>query len=173
MKIYLIGYMASGKTKLGCRLAGLTGFSFLDLDELFEMRYRLSVFDFFEKYGEEAFRRIEQRLMLETEQLDRTVIATGGGTPCFPGNMDFIRQHGISIYIRMTIPDLAERLKQVRKKRPLLKDVPQGGMESFIEKQFAERESFYLRADYIVDGPDITAEEILKLPRIAAMLNPS
>jgi len=124
MKIYLIGYMASGKTRLGNQLAELTGYRFMDLDEVFEERYRLSVFDFFEKYGEAAFRQIEQKLLVETEKLDRTVIATGGGTPCFFGNMDFIKRHGISIYIRMTVPELAERLQQVKKKRPLLKDVP-------------------------------------------------
>ncbi len=153
MKIYLVGYMASGKSKLGKELSGMTGLSFIDLDEVFEERYRIGIIDFFDKYGDTAFRQIEHQLLLETEFLDNTIIATGGGTPCSEENIRFIKKHGVSIYIRMDVADLANRLKSVKRKRPLLKNVPLDNLEQFIGNQIEEREPYYLQADHIITGP--------------------
>ncbi len=152
MKIYLMGYMASGKSKMGKELSGLTGLSFYDLDEIFEERYRIGIVEFFDKYGDATFRQIEHQLLLETENLDNAIIATGGGTPCTDENIGFIKSQGISIYIRMTARDLFDRLKRVKKKRPLLKNLPIESLEQFIGEQLAEREPYYLQADYIIDG---------------------
>ena len=152
MKIYLVGYMASGKSKLGKELSGMTGFKFVDLDELFEERYRIGIVDFFDKYGDPAFRQIEHKLLLETEFLDDTIIATGGGTPCSEENIRFIKKYGVSIYIRMDVTDLAIRLKSVKRKRPLLKNVPVEELEQFIRNQLEEREPYYLQADHIFAG---------------------
>ena len=153
MKIYLVGYMASGKSKLGKELSGMTGLAFVDLDDVFEERYRIGIVDFFDKYGDPAFRQIEHQLLLETGSLDDTIIATGGGTPCSEDNISFIKTHGISIYIRMDIADLATRLKSVKRKRPLLKNIPAEELEQFVLNQMEEREPYYLRADYVIDGP--------------------
>ncbi len=153
MKIYLVGYMASGKSKLGKELSALTGLSFVDLDEVFEEKYRIGIVDFFDKYGDTAFRQIEHQLLLETESLDNTIIATGGGTPCSEENIRFIKTHGVSIYIRMNIADLSNRLKSVKRKRPLLKNVPVEELEQFIGNQMVEREPYYLQADHIIAGP--------------------
>jgi shikimate kinase len=153
MKIYLIGYMASGKSKLGKELSGMTGLSFVDLDEVFEEKYRIGIVDFFDKYGDTAFRQIEHQLLLETEFLENTIIATGGGTPCSDENIRFIKAHGISIYIEMDVADLTGRLKSVKRKRPLLKNVPLDDLEQFIRNQLVEREPYYLQADHIIEGP--------------------
>ncbi|MGA3012825.1 MAG: shikimate kinase [Bacteroidales bacterium] len=153
MRIYLLGYMASGKSKLGKEISDLTGFSFWDLDEVFEERYRIGIVDFFEKYGEEAFRQIERQLLAETEKLENTIIATGGGTPCSEENIEFIKSQGISIYIRMNTKELFSRLKNVKKKRPMIKDVPMSSLENFIAEQLRERDPFYQQANYIIDGP--------------------
>lgn len=147
-----MGYMASGKSKMGKELSGLTGLSFYDLDEIFEERYRIGIVEFFDKYGDVAFRQIEHQLLLETENIDNAIIATGGGTPCTDENIGFIKSQGISIYIRMTARDLFDRLKRVKKKRPLLKNLPMESLEQFIGEQLAEREPYYLQADYIIDG---------------------
>jgi len=153
MKIYLLGYMASGKSKLGKELARMTGLSFVDLDEVFEEKYRIGIVDFFDKYGDTAFRQIEHQLLLETESLVSTIIATGGGTPCSEENIRFIKENGTSIYIRMDIADLTDRLKSVKRKRPILKNVPGEELEQFIRNQMEEREPYYLRADHIYNGP--------------------
>jgi len=153
MKIYLVGYMASGKSKLGKELSVLTGMSFVDLDDLFEERYRIGIVDFFEKYGDPAFRQIEHQLLMETEPLENTIIATGGGTPCSDENIRFIKKYGISIYIRMNVDDLIIRLKTVKKKRPLLMNLPMENLGDFVRQQLKEREPFYLQADHIFPGP--------------------
>lgn len=153
MRIYLIGYMASGKSKLGQDLSVSLGFDFLDLDEMFEERYHISILDFFEKYDEQSFRGIERELLHETAGSERVVIATGGGTPCFYDNMSFILNHGLSVYLYWEAECLSERLIQVRRKRPLIKDLTgPAGMVTFIQKHLKEREVYYKQAGYIFDA---------------------
>jgi shikimate kinase len=163
MRVYLIGYMASGKTRMGQDLSALTGYPFVDTDELFEERYRISILDFFERYNEDAFRKMEKDLLLETLNHKDAIIATGGGTPCFFENMEFIKRNGISIYLRMGLPSLIDRLTVVRKKRPLLKNKNKIELESFIRAQLAEREPFYNQADFTVNAEMITAQDIVCL----------
>lgn len=141
--------MGSGKSALGRQLAGLLQAGFLDLDEMFEERYHICIYDFFAKYDEGNFRRIERELLLETADFGNMVISTGGGTPCFYDNMKFIRDNGISVYLRMTSGELAERLKIVRKKRPLLKDLSSDAFEEWISVQLKIREEFYNQATHV------------------------
>jgi shikimate kinase len=163
MRIYLIGYMASGKTQMGQELSALTGYQFIDTDEIFEERYKISILDFFEKYNEDSFRKIEKDLLLETMKDEDVIIATGGGTPCFFDNMDLIKRNGISIYLKMDLISLVGRLAVVRKKRPLLKNKTPLELESYIRTQLAERELFYCQADFTVDAVNVTVKDILLL----------
>ena len=163
MNVYLIGYMAAGKSKLGKELADISGLSFVDLDTVFEEKYRIGIFDFFEKYGDTAFRGIEHQLLLETIDLENYIISTGGGTPCSEENICFIKAHGTSIYIRLNAADLASRLKCVKKKRPLLKNIPAEKLEQFIRDQLSEREPYYLQADHIVNGPVEDVNDFLEI----------
>jgi len=141
--------MGSGKSALGRQLAQELQAAFVDLDEIFEERYRVSIFDFFEKYGEETFRKLERELLFETARLENAVISTGGGTPCFFENMNFISKHGISVYLRMSSAELAERLKNIKKKRPLIRDLSSDGLEKWISLQLKIREEFYTKATHI------------------------
>ena len=163
MKIYLIGYMASGKTRLGKELSSRTGYPFVDLDDLFEERYRITVYDFFERYNEESFRKIEKELLTETLTYPDSIIATGGGTPCFFDNMDVIKKNGISIYLKMDPVSLVNRLTLVKKKRPLLRDKTPGELESYIRIKLTEREIYYTQADYTVDADKTDVDTILSI----------
>jgi len=163
MRVYLIGYMGSGKTRLGMELSVKTGYPFIDTDELFVEKYRISIVDFFEKYNEVTFRKLERDLLLETIKYPDAIISTGGGTPCFHDNMDFIRRNGISIYLKMGIQSLVNRLVVVKKKRPLLKDKSLKEMESYIRGQIAEREIFYNQADFTVDAEKTDVMDVLNL----------
>ncbi len=160
MRIYLIGYMASGKSNLGHQLAEKLGFSFIDLDQMFEERFRISVLDFFEKYDEAGFRKIEQSLLHETRTFENMVISTGGGTPCYFDNMHVIRESGISLYLHWTIPSLVERLKHVKRKRPLLKDIPAEELEDKVTKHLTGREFYYKQADYTIDMDNLDWEAL-------------
>jgi shikimate kinase len=165
MRIYIIGYMASGKSNLGRLLAEKLCYRFIDLDYLFEERFRISVLDFFEKYDERIFRNIEQTLLRETIDMEDVVISTGGGTPCFFNNMDVIKQAGISIYLFWQVPALVQRLKMVKRKRPLLKDIHPAFLENKVAAHLSEREFFYNQADFIVQGEHFDLESLLVILR--------
>lgn len=152
MRVYLVGYMASGKSSLGRQLAKMLGFAFHDLDTMFEDRYRIGIADFFDRYDEEAFRSLEQKILIESTALSNAVIATGGGTPCFFDNMGIIRESGVSVYLKWPAGLLAERLKRVRKKRPLLAGIPPEDLEGFITRHLLDREVYYSQARFIIDG---------------------
>lgn len=152
MKYYLVGYMYSGKSTFGRRLAATKGMKFLDLDRAFENRYHYTVPRFFATFGEEAFRKLETQVLRDTAQLDNVVIATGGGTPCHSGNMDFILANGTAVYLQMSVDDLVQRAIHSRNPRPLMQGLSSDELRAKIEKQKKEREGVYLRAQIVVDG---------------------
>lgn len=154
MNYYLVGYMYCGKSTFGRRLAAERGMDFLDLDRAFEQRYHYTVPLFFRRFGEQAFRTLESQLLRSTAALDNTVIATGGGTPCHSGNMDFILAHGTAIYLKMSVEQLMERALRSRNPRPLMQGLGEAEMRATIEGQLKEREVFYLRAPIVLDGQD-------------------
>lgn len=152
MKYYLVGYMYSGKSTFGRKLAEEKALEFLDLDRAFEERYHYTVPRFFATFGEQAFRQLETQLLHTTAALDNIVIATGGGTPCHSGNMDFILAQGTAIYLRMSVDDLVARALRSRNPRPLMQGLSEADMRAKISAQLKEREEVYLRAPVILDG---------------------
>lgn len=152
MNYYLVGYMYCGKTTFGRRLAEAKGMDYLDLDRAFEDRYHYTVPMFFDRFGEEAFRKLETQMLHSTAVLDNYVIATGGGTPCHSGNMDFILAHGTAVYLQMPVDALVERALRSRNPRPLMHGLPEPAMRTTIERQLKEREPVYLRAPIVIDG---------------------
>lgn len=152
MKYYLVGYMYSGKTTFGRRLAVERGMEFLDLDCAFEERYHYTVPRFFAQFGETAFRKLETQMLHDTASLDNVVVATGGGTPCHNGNMDFILANGTAIYLQMSVDSLLQRAMNSRNPRPLMQGLTHDEVRAKIETQIKEREVFYLRAPIVVDG---------------------
>lgn len=152
MKYYLVGYMYSGKTTFGRRLAADKGMDFLDLDQAFEQRYHYTVRDFFDRFGEQAFRQLETQLLHTTADLDNVVVSTGGGTPCHSGNMDFILTHGTAIYLLLTVDQLVQRALRSHRPRPAMRGLSEPEMHEKITRGLAERESIYLRAHIILDG---------------------
>ena len=152
MKYYLVGYMYSGKSTFGRRLAAEKGLDFLDLDRAFEQRYHYTVPRFFAAFGEEAFRRLETQVLHSTADLDNVVVSCGGGTPCYGDNMDFILAHGTAIYLRMSVDDLVARALRSRNPRPAMHGLPKDVLRTKIEAQLKEREPFYAKAPIVLDG---------------------
>ena len=155
MRIYLTGYMGSGKSTIGKKLATKLGFLFIDLDNLIENKYRIIIPDIFTRYDENAFRLVEHKTLQDTFTMNNVVISTGGGTPCFYNNMAMINQHGFSVYIQMHVKSLYDRLINSKKKRPLLADKSAEEIMDHIEKQLGERESFYLQSQLIIKGESL------------------
>lgn len=167
MIIFIIGYMGSGKSTFGKRLASHMGVDFIDLDLLFEETYRIGIADFFAKYGEPVFRKMEHELLVKNLVLEQTVVSCGGGTPCFFDNMEMMNSRGITVYLRLSPAALATRLQNSRRKRPLIETLPGDDLVQKITLHLAEREAFYNQARLIVEGISVdikvTAQKIKDL----------
>lgn len=155
LKIYLVGYMGSGKSTIGKKLAAELGMEHIDLDWFFEETFKISIHHFFNKYDEAGFRLIENQLLQKTSALNNCVISTGGGTPCFHGNMDIINQHGISVYVDMHPDSLFERLKNSRRTRPRISHLSDDDLRKRINDDLEVREKFYRMAQLDVKGEDV------------------
>jgi len=151
-KIFLLGFMGSGKSTTGKKLASQLNWSFIDLDEKIEQTTGMEIRDIFSEKGEAFFRKIESDTLKGMASESNAVISTGGGTPCFGDNMDFMLRTGLTVYLRMTPARLKSRLAGTSEHRPLLKDIGKDGLQEYITAKLAEREKWYSRAEIIVDG---------------------
>jgi shikimate kinase len=150
-KIFLIGFMGSGKTTTGRKLASCLKWEFIDLDEQIEKDKGLPVSEIFALKGEDWFRTVEAKALRKTVNRKDTVISTGGGTPCFFGNMEFMLQNGITVYLRMTPESLARRLSRSSAGRPLLNDIGKKELPGYIRAKLSEREKWYSMAEIKAD----------------------
>lgn len=151
-RVFLIGYMGSGKSTIGRYVAKDMGWRFIDMDDYVEQRLGCTISEFFAKHGEEAFRQAEADALKELAKEPRAVIATGGGAPCHFDNMEVMRAAGLTIYIKVEPAELAARLKGAKAKRPIIADKSDEELQGFIADQLARREPFYSKAEMAVDG---------------------
>lgn len=151
MRCYLIGFMGSGKTHWGRLLAERLGWPFVDLDAAIEAREGLGIGEIFARFGEPYFRRLEAECLRRTALWPDAVIATGGGTPCFFDNMDWMNRAGLTIFLDAPAEQLIARLKPERDSRPLLKSLNDRQLEDFIRKKLQERLPAYRRAQILFD----------------------
>ena len=150
-RIIIIGYMGAGKTTVGNALSRQLGIPFYDLDWYIETRMHKSVAQIFEEKGEEGFRKIEYNMLHEVAEFENVIISTGGGTPCFFDNMDYLNQQGDTIYLKATPEVLYAHLKMGRTVRPLLLNKTPEQMQAFISEQLSLREPFYSKARHTLD----------------------
>jgi len=123
-KIYLIGMPGSGKSTLGKKLALDLGILFVDLDVQIELKEGVSIRELFTAKGEDYFRKLESSMLREYGAMSNSfVMATGGGTPCFYDNMEFMNETGTSVFVDVPVEELVRRMNQSNtSKRPLLSD---------------------------------------------------
>jgi shikimate kinase len=147
-RIFLTGYMGSGKTTLGRALAADMGIEFIDLDHYIEQRYRKSIAQLFAEKGEEGFREVERRMLHEVGEFEDVIISTGGGTPCFFDNIEYMNAQGTTVYLDVPVERLHIRLCIARSKRPLIKDKNDEELMAFIIEQLEKRTPHYSKAQY-------------------------
>lgn len=160
MRIYLIGYMGCGKSTLGKRLSKHMGVQFIDMDHYIEKRNCKTVPQLFEEFGEEGFRERERKALEELSEFTDTVIATGGGAPCFFDNIDLMNRTGKTIYLNIHPEILASRLLKSKTERPLIKGKSREELIEFIDETLRKRNKFYKQAKYEITRPDIDLEEL-------------
>jgi shikimate kinase len=152
--IYLTGFMGSGKTTVGPILANTLGFEFFDIDKMIERRTGTTVVDIFLTRGEPLFRAVEREVLHELSERSSCVVSLGGGTMANEENFQFIRKHGIIVYLELSEAEIVKRVRH-RPDRPLLHD-QKGGLlsgeklEEKVRFLLKEREPFYRMSDIIV-----------------------
>ena len=163
MRIYLVGYMGSGKSRLGRRLAEFLDLQFVDMDIYIEERNCKSIPQIFAQEGEAEFRKKERKALDELSEFTNLVIATGGGAPCFFDNMDVMNASGKTIYLNIHPDILAERLMKSKTDRPLIRGKSKEELVEFIAKTLNVRNEFYSKAQFQITVPDVPLEDVQKM----------
>ncbi|MDR1742588.1 MAG: shikimate kinase [Dysgonamonadaceae bacterium] len=151
LKIFLIGYMGSGKTTLGKYIAQKTGLQFIDMDLFIENRYHKTINAIFDERGEDGFRQIERNELADIAQFENVVVSTGGGLPCFFDNIDLMNDSGITVYLKTNEDLLVDRLYKAKEKRPLIRNKNRDELRVFVKENLQKREIFYNKAKIIYD----------------------
>lgn len=160
MKIFLVGFMGSGKSVFGKKLAAFLGLDFVDLDSLIEENYRMTIPGIFSQFDETVFRNLETEVLQKFINNDNFVLSCGGGTPCFNNNMEIINKNGISIYIKLKPKTLADRLANSKTKRPLIKDLDSNELILKIEEMLTKRDVYYKKATITIEGISLKASDV-------------
>ncbi|MCD7849766.1 MAG: shikimate kinase [Parabacteroides sp.] len=158
-RIFLIGYMGAGKTTVGKMLSKQLGLSFIDLDHYIEGRYHKTVGQLFAERGEEAFRDVERRMLREVAMFEDILVSTGGGAPCFFDNMEFMNGAGQTVYLKVSVGELAKRLELCKTTRPVLKGRSGDELKTFIAESLEKREPFYSKASIIFNAEEMMTDQ--------------
>ncbi|MDR2282453.1 MAG: shikimate kinase [Sphingobacterium sp.] len=161
--IFIVGFMGSGKTTLGKKIAAAMGKVFIDLDHEIVAHIGMSIPEYFNTFGEAHFRELEREFLKKQEGAN-AIISTGGGTPCYFDNMQWITNNGLAIYLEHSPKSLWSRLSQSDvNKRPVLKGLNGEELLAFIETKLAERTPFYNQSQLKVDQMHTSIEQIVQL----------
>jgi shikimate kinase len=166
LKVFLIGFMGSGKTVYGKPLADILQLKFFDLDSYIEEKYKLTVAEIFETKGEEIFRNYESEALREiSTENSAFVLSTGGGTPCCNNNIEFINSQGISVYLKCSVDELYQNILLTTSKRPMLENKQGKDLFEHIGQLLEKRKAIYEQAKIIITSenhlPETIAEKIL------------
>ncbi len=178
MVVFLVGFMGSGKNWWGSTLAESLDIPFFDLDAEVEKSTGMDIVSIFRDKGEAFFREKEMQVLsglyenLTSPGISlRAIIATGGGTPCFGENMQWMNQHGLTVWLNPTISELVGRLEKETEKRPLLQGKTGSALADFIEAKLAERKPFYNLARIEIKNTHIAVEEFINLLHNASYIH--
>ena len=158
----MVGFPGSGKSTVGKRLAARLSLPFYDTDFFFSQKYRISIPDFFSKYGEEFFRICENTVLKELLQFPPCVISVGGGTPCHFNAMELMNASAVTVYLKLSSRSLFERLLHSKKERPLVIGKSPEALIAYIEETLPMREVFYEKAKVCVKGDNIDTDTLIE-----------
>lgn len=162
MRIFLIGFMGSGKTHWGRQLSQKLSIPFFDLDEQIVSYESKSINEIFETKGEEYFRLLEKDILhIITESHESFVMASGGGTPCYFNNIEYMHRSGTSVWLNTSLDILLERLLKEKDHRPLLKDLSADQLRAYIGRKFADRRIYYEQADIIIEEDQVELDVLI------------
>jgi shikimate kinase len=153
-KIYLVGFMAAGKSSVARALATRLGWDAEDIDDLIEKREHMTVADIFARHGEPYFRQVEREMLHLMRPLRHVVVATGGGTFVDPDNQHLINLDGVSVWLDLPLAEIIPRMP-LDGRRPLAAD------RAALERLYATRVDAYRRAQVRVDTSRLSLPEVV------------
>lgn len=161
--VVLVGYMAAGKTTIATELAKKWGASAVDLDEEIERQTGRNPAQWIAEKGEVAFRKAESQVLraLPWESVD--ILSVGGGTPCYAGNMEYVKEHAWVVYVQWPVATLVERLQQSTVPRPLVAGMAPEDLPAFVGAHLLERNGTYGQAHCVYrPAPNASVEDVVE-----------
>jgi shikimate kinase len=164
MRVFLVGFMGSGKTHWGTRIAEKLQIPFYDLDAVIVNGEGMSISEIFAEKGEEYFRYMEKQtledLVLREEHF---VLSAGGGTPCFFNNIKFMKRNGRVLWLNTSLEVLNKRLLKEKILRPLLRNITEADLRAYIIRKLSERKMYYEQADLMVHEDTVELDSLMKI----------
>lgn len=162
--IFLVGFMGAGKSRTGKKLAKALNLPFLDSDIELKRQTQKSIEEIFDEQGEKYFRELEKNWLNQLKD-ESAVIAVGGGLPCYYNNMERMNEMGLTIYLKLSVEALADRLKNAKTVRPLIESYKddESALKAFIGSKMNEREPFYSQAKLQLSGVSLSAKRFADL----------
>lgn len=164
-RIFLLGMMGSGKSFWAEKLKNQFKIPCYDLDALIEMMEEKTITEIFAKEGEDAFRKLETKMLKLFAEKKKFILSVGGGTPCFNDNMQWMNKTGITIWLDEPVDVLVQRLINEKDHRPLIKNVPDEDLAGFLTTKRNQRIEYYRYAQYRLSAAeisDVTFKKIFK-----------
>jgi len=158
MNLYLIGYMGSGKSSVGKRMANRLGLELVDLDTLIEEYAKAPITDIFKESGEESFRALEVHMLDRILKEENKVVATGGGTPCHSDNLEKMLDKGFVVFLDLDVHKIVKRVSQGKQNRPLVAGKPVKDLRVYVRDHLESRLPYYRQAHLTVDADRINAK---------------
>jgi len=166
MRIFLIGFMGSGKTHWGTRIAEKLQIPFYDLDAVIVNSEGMNISEIFADKGEEYFRYTEKQTLEDlVSREENFVLSAGGGTPCFFNNINFMKRSGRVVWLNTSLEVLNQRLMKEKMSRPLLRGITELDLRAYIIRKLSERKMYYEQADLMVH------EELTDLESFVGLLH--
>jgi len=159
MRIILLGFMGSGKSVVSAALAKELNYNFFDIDKEIENSEKITISEIFNIKGEDYFRKLETEQLKKLSLKNYIVIASGGGTPCFENNIQFIKENFVSIYLDAEKETLITRLMNNTSGRPLLNN--KKDINITVDTLLTNRIKFYTQATYSLKTFDLSIQQIV------------
>lgn len=163
MKVFLIGMMGSGKSFWSKQMSRKLRIPAYDLDDCVEKRAGKTIAEMFRTEGETYFRLAESDALRQFAHIENAIIATGGGTPCFNDNIQWMNENGITIWIDEAPEVLAKRLKPEKAHRPLVQKLSDEELIFFLQNKIEERKLHYHQAQHRLQGDAINEDNLLNI----------
>jgi len=152
----------SGKSTIGAELSVILGYHFYDLDVEIEIKEGLTISEFFKQRGAAEFRKAEKNNLIGlTNKRKSFLMSTGGGTPLYHNSMDFMNEHGLTVFINTDINKIIRRVLKQQGKRPMFSDVDENQLTEKMLELFEKRYEFYKKSQIIVEANDINIKSLI------------